>query len=190
MQAALERRDLAHKISHELGCAGPESPQTTEGLNDEWFTAVLTIAYSLSSEEWNLVSEKKKGNCISTSSFNIFKFFLSFLLEIRCLKNRLKNKFKKRACKYICISWATAKVLIWLFCLFVYSHIGNILKKVLKMKSSEVPLRYFFFSHEVKKKKKKSRNFVITWKNAVSLESLDTVNWSSSAAGLEHRIQG
>lgn len=99
MQAAPEHRDLAHKISHELRCAGPESPHTTEGLNDEWFTSVLTIAYSLSAEEWNLASGKKQKRQLHFYLlFQYFKIFLSFLLEIRCFKNRLKNKFKKRAC--------------------------------------------------------------------------------------------
>lgn len=144
VQAALEHGDLGHKISHELRCAGPASPQTAEGLNDEWLTVVLTIAYSLSSKELNLALAKKKSNCISTSSFSMFKFFFNFCWT-RCFKNSLKNRVKKRAYKYVCISWASAEVLSWLF--FVYSHVENILKKAFEMKSSEVSLRYFIFSH-------------------------------------------
>lgn len=144
VQAALEHGDLGHKISHELRCAGPASPQTTEGLNDEWFTVVLTIAYSLSSEELNLALAKKKSNCISTSSFNIFKFFFNFCWTLDVLRIGLKTELKKsmQICLHIMSKcWST------LMAFFVYSHVENILKKAFEMKSSEVSLRYFIFSH-------------------------------------------
>lgn len=92
VQTAPELGDSGHKISHELRCS---SPQATEGLHDEWFTAVLTIAYSLSSEKWNLALAKKKSNCISTSSFNIFKLFFHSCWKLDVLRIGLKTRLKK-----------------------------------------------------------------------------------------------
>lgn len=51
---------------------------------------------TLSSENWNLALAKKRSNCISTSSVNIFQVFLLLLLEFRCFKNRLENVVKKQ----------------------------------------------------------------------------------------------
>lgn len=125
VQTAPESGDLGHRINQELRCA---SPPATEGLHDEWFTAVLTIAYSLSSEKWNLALAKKKSNCISTSSFNIFKLFFHSCWKLDVLRIGLKTRLKKEHAN----TFAHHEQLLRYFhgaFFVVYSHIGNILKR-------------------------------------------------------------
>lgn len=87
---------------------------------------------------------KKKSNCTSTSSFNIFKLFFHSCWKLDVLRIGLKTRLKKEHAN----TFAHHEQLLRYFHAFfvvVYSHIGNILKKVFKIKDNEVSLRHLMF---------------------------------------------